>query len=200
MNDHYYTSEPVSAHKERLIETELLGRDMRFYTDAGVFSRDDVDDGSRLLIETAEKLTGRVLDLGCGWGPIGLSLALENPDADFLMVDINERAVELSERNRRMNGVVNARVIASDEFESIEGEFNYILTNPPIRAGKKVIYSMFDESFVHLKPGGTLTIVIRKQQGAPSAKKHLEEVFGNAEIVARDGGFWIIRSRKEQAE
>ena len=200
MNEHYYTSEPVSAHKERLIETKILGRDMRFYTDAGVFSRDDVDPGSLLLIETAEKMEGRVLDMGCGWGPVGLSLALENPKADFLLVDVNERAVELSERNRRMNGAVNARVTASDGFESVEGEFHHILSNPPIRAGKKVIYGMFDESFVRLNPGGTLTIVIRKQQGAPSAKKHLEEVFGNAEIVARDGGYWIIRSRKEQAE
>ena len=200
MNEHYFTSEPVSAHNERLIETKILNREMRFHTDAGVFSRDDVDPGSRLLIETAGKLRGRVLDMGCGWGPVGLSLAMENPEADVLMADINERAVELSERNRRMNGVLNAQVIASDGFESVEGEFEHILSNPPIRAGKKVIYGMFDESFRRLIEGGTLTIVIRKQQGAPSAKKHLEEVFGNAEIVARDGGYWIIRSRKEKAE
>ena len=197
MNDHYYSHTPVSAHHERLIETKILGRDMRFNTDAGVFSRDDVDPGSRLLIDSAGPLTGRVLDLGCGWGPVGLSLALENPKADFLMADINERAVELTERNRRLNGVLNARVIESDAFESIEGQFEHILTNPPIRAGKAVIYGMFDESFSRLTPGGDLTIVIRKQQGAPSAKKHLEETFGNAEIIARGGGYWIIRSVKE---
>ena len=144
MNEHYFTSEPVSAHRERLIDTKLLGREMRFLTDAGVFSRDDVDPGSRLLIDSAGPLTGRVLDLGCGWGPVGLSLALENPEIDMLMADVNERAVELSERNRRMNGVVNAHVIESDAFESIEGEFEHILTNPPIRAGKQVIYGMFD--------------------------------------------------------
>ena len=197
MNDHYYSHTPVSAHHERLIETKILGREMRFNTDSGVFSRDDVDPGSRLLIESAGPLSGRVLDLGCGWGPVGLSLALENPEADFLMVDINERAVELSERNRRLNGVLNARVIESDSFDHVEGEFNHILTNPPIRAGKAVIYSMFDDAFVRLKPGGALTIVIRKQQGAPSAKNHLTEVFGNAEIIARGGGYWIIRSVKE---
>ena len=197
MNDHYYSHTPVSAHHERLIETKLLGHEMRFNTDSGVFSRDDVDPGSRLLIESAGPLSGRVLDLGCGWGPVGLSLALENPKADFLMADVNERAVELTERNRRLNGVLNARVIESDAFESIEGQFEHILTNPPIRAGKAVIYGMFDESFSRLTPGGDLTIVIRKQQGAPSAKKHLEETFGNAEIIARGGGYWIIRSVKE---
>ena len=200
MNEHYFTSEPVSAHRERLIDTKLLGREMRFLTDAGVFSRDDVDPGSRLLIDSAGPLTGRVLDLGCGWGPVGLSLALENPEIDMLMADVNERAVELSERNRRMNGVVNAHVIESDAFESIEGEFEHILTNPPIRAGKQVIYGMFDESFRRLTPGGTLTIVIRKQQGAPSAKNHLTEVFGNAEVIAKGGGYWIIRSVKEAAQ
>lgn len=200
MNDHYYTHNPVSAHHEHLIESTLLGRDMKFYTDAGVFSRDDVDPGSRLLIESMGPLSGRVLDLGCGWGPVGLSLALENPQADILMADVNERAVDLSERNRRMNGVLNACVIASDAFESIEGEFSHVVTNPPIRAGKQVIYGMFDESFRRLLPGGTLTIVIRKQQGAPSAKAHLQELFGNAEVIARGGGYWIIRSRKEQSE
>ena len=197
MNDHYFTNIPVSAHHERLIDTKLLGMEMRFNTDAGVFSRDDVDPGSRLLIESAGPLSGRILDLGCGWGPVGLSIALCNPDTHVLMADINERAVELSERNRRLNGVLNARVIESDGFESIEGEFEHILTNPPIRAGKQVIYGMFDESCRRLTPGGTLTIVIRKQQGAPSAKKHLEELFGNAEVIARGGGYWIIRSVKE---
>ena len=197
MNDHYYSHTPTSAHHERLIETTLLGHEMRFHTDAGVFSRDDVDPGSRLLIESAGEMNGRVLDLGCGWGPVGLSLALEHPSASILMADVNERAIELSERNRRLNGVLNARVIESDAFESIEGPFEHILTNPPIRAGKAVIYAMFDESFRRLTPGGDLTIVIRKQQGAPSAKKHLEELFGNAEVIARGGGYWIIRSVKE---
>ena len=197
MGDHYFSNNPVSAHRELQIEARLLGREMRFCTDAGVFSRDDVDPGSRLLIESAGPLNGRVLDLGCGWGPIGISLALANPEAQLLMADINQRAAELSERNRRMNGVLNAQVIVSDGFESIPGEFDHILTNPPIRAGKQVIYAMFDEGFRRLTPGGTLTIVIRKQQGAPSAKAHLTELFGNAEVIARGGGYWIIQCRKE---
>jgi len=196
-NDHYFSNAPVSAHNERLLTSSLLGREMRFYTDAGVFSRDDVDPGSRLLIESAGPLSGRVLDMGCGWGPVGLSIALANPACTVLMADVNQRAAELSERNRRLNGVSNASVIQSNAFESVEGSFDHVLTNPPIRAGKSVIYGMFDESFRRLTPGGTLTIVIRKQQGAPSAKKHLEEVFGNAEVIAKSGGYWIIRSEKQ---
>lgn len=196
-NDHYFSNAPLSAHNERQITATLLGFEMRFHTDAGVFSRDDVDPGSRLLVESVAPMSGRVLDMGCGWGPVGLSIALKNPECTVLMADVNERAVDLSERNRRTNGVLNASVIQSDAFESVEGEFDHILTNPPIRAGKAVIYGMFDESFRRLRTGGTLNIVIRKQQGAPSAKKHLEEVFGNAEVIAKSGGYWIIRSTKE---
>jgi len=200
MNEHYYTRTPVSAHHDRLIETTLLGRQMRFHTDAGVFSRDDVDPGSRLLIESAGPISGRALDMGCGWGPVGLALALDNPDAEFVMADVNERAVDLSERNRRANGVINAEVILSDGFSSVEGTFDHILTNPPIRAGKQVIYGMFRDAFRRLNAGGLLSVVIRKQQGAPSAKKFLEEVFGNCETVAKSGGYWILRCRKEKSE
>ena len=200
MNEHYYTQSPVSAHHEREIEARVLGHDMRFLTDAGVFSRDELDPGSRLLIETAGEIRGRALDMGCGWGPVGLSLALENPRAEFVMADVNERAVDLSERNRRANGVINAEVILSDGFSSVEGTFDHILTNPPIRAGKQVIYGMFRDAFRFLNAGGLLSVVIRKQQGAPSAKKFLEEVFGNCETIAKSGGYWILRCRKEQAE
>lgn len=194
MNDHYYSHTPVSAHHERLIETKLLGREMRFNTDSGVFSRDDVDPGSRLLIESAGPLSGRVLDLGCGWGPVGLSLALENPKADFLMADINERAVELTERNRRLNGVLNARVIESDSFESIEGQFEHILTNPPIRAGKQVIYKMFADAAKCLNNGGALYLVIRKQQGAQSCVKYLKTLYASVEKLDKSGGFWVLKA------
>ncbi len=197
MADHYFSNNPTSAHHERQIETTLRGKAMRFYTDAGVFSKDEVDPGSRLLIETAAALSGRVLDMGCGWGPVGLSLALANPDAQIVMADINERAAELSERNRRLNGVLNAQIIISNGFEEVDGEFDHVFTNPPIRAGKQTIYAMFDESYRRLHTGGTLNIVIRKQQGAPSAKKHLEEVFGNAEVIDKSGGYWIIRCTKQ---
>ena len=105
-----------------------------------------------------------------------------------------------SQRNLAANGVKNACVVTGDAYASVDGKFSAILLNPPIRAGKQVIYGMFDESFNRLTPGGTLTIVIRKQQGAPSAKKYLEELFGNCETIAKSGGYWILRCRKEKSE
>lgn len=196
MPDHYYTQNPESAHKERTLTVSVCGLTLSFESDAGVFSKNELDPGSRLLLESMMPVEGRVLDLGCGWGPVGTVLALKNPQAKLVMADVNERALDLTKKNLKKNGV-QAEVIESDGFSAIEGTFSHVVTNPPIRAGKQVIYGMFDTAHDRLEEGGTLTIVIRKQQGAPSALKHLEETFGNAEIVAKDGGYWIIRSRKE---
>ena len=196
MPDHYYTQNPESAHKERTLTVSVCGLTLSFDSDAGVFSKNELDAGSRLLIESMGPVEGRVLDLGCGWGPVGTVLALKNPEANLVMADVNERALELTRRNLKKNGA-RADVIESDGFAAIEGTFRHVVTNPPIRAGKQVIYGMFDAARDRLEAGGTLTIVIRKQQGAPSALKHLEEVYGNAEIVAKDAGYWIIRSRRE---
>ena len=197
MGEHYFTKNPESAHRERSFETRVCGLTLSFVTDVGVFSKDGLDPGSRLLIESMPSLSGRVLDLGCGWGPVGVFLARLNPAARLVMADVNERALGLARRNLQGNRVT-ADVVASDGFSNIPGLFEHVVTNPPIRAGKQVIYAMFDEAFNRLEPGGTLTIVIRKQQGAPSALKHFQETFGNAEIAAKDAGYWIIRARKEE--
>ena len=199
MPDYYYTQEPASAHKERSITARALGLTLTFETDAGVFSKNELDPGSRLLIESMGALSGRVLDLGCGWGPVGAFLALANPQARLVMSDVNARALDLARRNLKNNGAA-AEVVESDGFESIEGTFDHVVTNPPIRAGKALIYSLFDTAHERLRDGGALTIVIRKQQGAPSALKHLEETFGNAEVIAKGGGYWIIRSVKGKEE
>ena len=199
MPDYYYTQEPASAHKERSIMARALGLTLSFETDAGVFSKNELDPGSRLLIESMGALSGRVLDLGCGWGPVGTFLSLANPQAQLVMSDVNERALDLARRNLKNNGA-RAEVVASDGFESIEGTFDHVVTNPPIRAGKALIYGLFDTAHERLREGGALTIVIRKQQGAPSALKHLQETFGNAEVIAKGGGYWIIRSVKGKEE
>ena len=199
MPDYYYTQEPASAHKERSITARALGLTLSFETDAGVFSKNELDPGSRLLIESMGALSGRVLDLGCGWGPVGTFLSLANPQAQLVMSDVNARALDLARRNLKNNGTA-AEVVESDGFESIEGTFDHVVTNPPIRAGKALIYGLFDTAHERLRPGGALTIVIRKQQGAPSALKHLQETFGNAEVIAKGGGYWIIRSVKGKEE
>ena len=197
MNDQYYTADPTSASKPVPCAFPYRGHGLNFMTDAGVFSKGELDVGSKLLLDALPAFTGDVLDIGCGWGAMGVAIARANKNAHVTMVDVNRRALDLCRQNCERNHVT-AEVIESDGMAEVLGrKFDAIVTNPPIRAGKQVIYGMFDESFNRLTPGGTLTIVIRKQQGAPSAKNHLTELFGNAEVIARGGGYWIIRSVKE---
>ena len=196
MNDHYYTANPTSAHDEWQIEADVLGNHLRFTTDAGVFSRDGLDKGTALLLGALPALQGRVLDLGCGWGAVGVSLGVKYPSLDIVRTDINARAVDLARRNLAANGV-KAAVVQGDGFASVEGAFDAIVTNPPIRAGKAVIYGLFDQAREHLKPGGCLYVVIRKQQGAPSALKHLAGQYKTAGVIDRGGGFWVICASME---
>ena len=195
MSDHYYTANPASAHDERRVTLTALGNELVFTTDAGVFSRDGLDKGTEALLNALpEPMEGRVLDLGCGWGPVGVALGKRYPALEIVMTDINLRAAELARRNLTANGV-KAQVVQGDGFAAVEGSFDAILTNPPIRAGKAVIYGLFREARERLNPGGALYIVIRKQQGAPSALKFLQEVYGEAEVIDRSGGFHVICAR-----
>jgi len=194
MADHYYTVNPNSDHDEWQIKATIFGNELSFTTDAGVFSRDGLDRGTEVMLEALPELEGRILDLGCGWGPVGVSLGKKYPSLDIVMTDINQRAVDLSNRNLAANGVKNAKVVQGDAFENVEGLFDAIITNPPIRAGKAVIYDMFDKAREHLVPGGSLYIVIRKQQGAPSALNSLSSLYSSAETIDRESGFHVIRS------
>ena len=193
MSEHYYTASPSSAHDERRVALTALGNALTFTTDAGVFSRDGLDRGTELLLEALPALSGRVLDLGCGWGAVGVALGKKYPALGIVMTDINSRAVELARRNLAANGV-KAEVVQGDGFQSVAGDFDAIVTNPPIRAGKAVIYGLFADARAHLKPGGALYVVIRKQQGAPSALNYLREVYAGAEVIERGSGFHVIRA------
>ena len=194
MADHYYTVNPNSAHDEWQISANVFGNDLTFTTDAGVFSRDGLDRGTEVMLNALPELSGRILDLGCGWGAVGVSLGKKYPALEILMTDINQRAVDLSNRNLAANGVTNAHAVQGDAFENVEGLFDAVITNPPIRAGKAVIYAMFDEARKYLVPGGSLYIVIRKQQGAPSALKYLSTIYDSAETIDRGSGFHVIRA------
>ena len=194
MADHYYTENPQSAHDERRITLTALGNALTFTTDAGVFSRDGLDRGTEVLLEALPPLEGRVLDLGCGWGAVGVALGKRYPALDIVMTDINSRAVELARRNLAENGVT-AAVLQGDGFDAVEGRFDAIVTNPPIRAGKAVIYGLFARAREYLEPDGALYVVIRKQQGAPSALKYLKEIYSRAETVDRASGFHVLRAQ-----
>ena len=193
MAEHYYTSAPTSEHEERSFRAVFAGRVLAFDTDAGVFSKQHVDPGSELLCSALpEGLTGDVLDMGCGWGAMTVMTLARFPQVNVTMADVNERALALAISNVEKNHM-QAKAVLSDGFDRIEGMFDAVITNPPIRAGKAVIYRMFEDAKAHLKPGGMLVLVIRKQQGAPSALKFLKTLYARAEVIARDGGYWIIR-------
>ena len=193
MPEHYFTANPESGHEARSFRAVFAGRVLAFDTDAGVFSKQHVDPGSELLCRTLpETLSGEVLDMGCGWGAMTVMTLAKCPDVVMTMADVNERALALAKANIEKNRM-QARAELSDGFERVDGLFDAVITNPPIRAGKAVIYRMFEEAKAHLKPGGALYLVIRKQQGAPSALKFLQSLYARAEVIEREGGYWVIR-------
>jgi 16S rRNA (guanine1207-N2)-methyltransferase len=194
--EHYYTNNPKSEENIQSFECIAAGEGFTFYTNTGVFSKRYVDFGSMLLVHTVmsenSKTTGKLLDMGCGYGPIGIILARLLPGMNVTMADINERAVQMTEKNIRANNIGNAGVIQSDGYEKVSGSYDLIVTNPPIRAGKKVIYRMFDEAYTHLKDRGEFYSVIQKKQGADSAYDKLGSIFGNCRVINKKSGYNIL--------
>ena len=194
MNDQYYTADPHSESKPMPCAFPYRGYGLNFMTDAGVFSKGELDVGTRLLLDALPALSGDVLDLGCGWGAIGVAVAKANREARVVMADVNHRALGLAKDNCARNGVT-AEVIESDGMAAVMGRtFDAVITNPPIRAGKQVIYKMFADAAVSLKEGGALYLVIRKQQGAESCVKYLRTLFGSVEKLDKSGGFWVLKA------
>lgn len=193
MSEHYYTGTPTSKSRIRQLEYVYRDEKILFETDNGVFSKDEVDAGSEILIRALpDDLKGKLLDIGCGWGAMGVTLGKRYPALELTLCDVNERALDLCRKNARMNGV-KADILLSDGCANVEGSFDIIITNPPIRAGKQVIYRLFREAGEHLQEQGELYIVIRKQQGAESAKKYLASIFADVAVVEKSGGYWVIR-------
>ncbi|MGT2907873.1 class I SAM-dependent methyltransferase [Streptococcus dentiloxodontae] len=195
MSKMYYAENPDADHDIHDLSVTLLGQDFRFYTDAGVFSKKMVDYGSQVLLNALDLKKGKsLLDVGCGYGPLGISLS-KVQRVHSTMVDINSRAVELAKKNAERNDV-KADIYQSNIYNQVTGTFDYIISNPPIRAGKQVVHEIIEKSINFLNPKGSLTIVIQKKQGAPSAKAKMESVFGNAAIIKKDKGYYIIQSEK----
>ncbi len=196
---HYFDLDPSVASKERKIEYYIDGRIISLVSDNGVFSKDKIDEGSFAFLKVIVplRLSGKILDLGCGYGPIGLTVALTSPEARVDLADINTRALALCEKNAESLGLSQrVTVLQSDIYSNIEGTYHSILVNPPIRAGKIVTYTMYEGALSHLIDGGSLFIVIRKNQGAPSASKYIESLFGNITLLKRDKGYYIYQAVK----
>ncbi|MDY0317419.1 MAG: class I SAM-dependent methyltransferase [Candidatus Izemoplasmatales bacterium] len=194
---HYYTKENdtlKSNEKEVLIK--IRGKSFSFLTDHGVFSKQGLDFGSRLLIEVVlDQEENKMLDVGCGYGPLGIIYKSFFPKSSVSMIDINERAIKLSQKNATKNKA-SVNVFFSDGFSEVNDEFNLIISNPPIRAGKDVVYSIFEGAKNHLIAGGLFYFVMNKKHGAPSAIKKCEEIFSSVEVVTKKSGYYIIKCIK----
>lgn len=195
----YFDNVELKNPKLYSFHAHVGGKDYLLSGSDGTFSKDGLDDGSRLLLETIIQtdLGKKILDLGCGYGPIGLILAATDSSRLVTLSDVNLRALECAKTNAKNLGVSErVEIVASDVYHSIDSTFDTIVSNPPIRAGKKVTYEMYDLAPVHLNKGGRLIIVIRKQQGAESAEAHLLSLFNKVEVVASKKGYRIIVAQK----
>ena len=192
----YFAENPDAEHDIHKLKVQLLGQNVTFLTDAGVFSKKMIDYGSQALLKCLDfHKQESVLDVGCGYGTLGLTL-VKAKEVEATLVDINQRALDLARQNAERNQVL-ATIFQSNLYQNVEGRFHHIISNPPIRAGKQVVHEVITGSYTHLLDGGDLTIVIQKKQGAPSAKAKMEEVFGNCEILKKDKGYYILKSVKE---
>ena len=196
---HYFTNDETLASKPRQVCYSIKGIDFSLASDIGVFSKNELDKGSELLIETLLPLTlgENLLDIGCGIGVIGLTLAYFHPHLNVCETDVNTRALSLCDANAKsLKLSQRVTILQSDVYTKVEGKFDSIVSNPPIRAGKKVTYEIYRGALSHLIDGGSLYIVIRKQQGAISVKDYLEELFGNVTVLAREKGYYILKATK----
>lgn len=193
---HYFIADETLEDREETFTYYLGTAKVKLTSNTGMFSPGHVDFATDLLLRELPPLSGAFLDLGCGYGVIGTALGKAYPTLSVTMADVNERALRYAKANAEANGVV-AKIICSDCFASIEDTFDAITLNPPIHAGKEVIFSMYEGSFAHLNKGGSLYIVIQKKHGAESTLKKLKEIFGEAETLYKKKGYFIIKATKQ---
>lgn len=197
MANQYFENNEKLSSEIREISYYFKGVKISFFADNGVFSKGGVDFGSNLLLKTIS-LDGmkNILDVGCGYGTIGVTLAKINSDVNVTMVDVNLRAIDLCKRAIEKNGLTNAIVFESNVYENVTEKYEVIVSNPPIRAGKSVVHSIILGAYDHLVEGGSMWCVIQKKQGAESAKKALKELYKSVEVVEKDKGYEIIKATK----
>ena len=189
---HYFTNDEIKSN-EKIYVTKINDIELKFYTDNGVLSNTKQDFGTRTLLENLEidRFKGKILDFGCGIGPIGIYLSLK-PKEKIDMIDINKRSISLSIKNSKLNNE-NNNIFESNIYEKINKKYDFIVSNPPIRVGNEVLYKILFEAKEHLNENGELWIVINKDQGAKTITKKLEQ-FYDVTIVEKNKGFYVIKA------
>jgi 16S RNA G1207 methylase RsmC len=187
----YFTNENLKSEIKEL-QVNIFNSNFCFYTDNGVFSKERLDFGTRVLLETlpVEKILGKVLDVGCGYGAISIILA-KTTDCSIDGVDVNRRAIHLSKMNMQKNNANNIKFYESDCYEAVDDKYNLIITNPPIRAGKKTVYDIIIGAKDYLLKDGVLYFVIRKDHGMKSLLRDIEKYY-NTQIIGKKNGFFVI--------
>ncbi|HEY4537590.1 MAG TPA: methyltransferase [Erysipelothrix sp.] len=191
--NHYFSDHQELSKNRRDITFRFLHCDFNFTVDDGVFSNKHVDYGTEALLKVAakEEIQGSVADLGCGYGVIGVVISrLFNVEVQGF--DVNSRSVDLANINFKSNNAKGNNIVQ----DGISGQFDWVITNPPIRVGKEKMYHLFAEAYEALNAHGTLLFVIRKQHGAKSAQAYIKELFGNCELLKKDKGFYIYKAIK----
>lgn len=192
--EHYFTNNTNIKTNEKLHDVTINGTKLKFISDNGVFSKRGLDFGTRTLLETIpiDKISDDVLDFGCGYGPIGIFVALKTK-AKVDMIDVNLRSLNLAKKNALLNNA-DVDIFESNIYKNINKKYNYIISNPPIRVGKKILYEILFGAKEHLKNNGELWIVINKDQGAKGVVRDLEKEY-DVKIINKNKGFYIICAR-----
>jgi 16S rRNA (guanine1207-N2)-methyltransferase len=197
--EHYYTKNPSSKLKTKEILITIKSNNLKFVTGSGVFSKEKANTGTLLLIENSiidNKEDYTLLDMGCGYGIVGICLKKMNSNISVICSDINERAIMLTKKNATLNNV-KISTIQSNMFDNISSNFNTILINLPQNAGKDICFSMIEQSYNHLNKNGTLQIVSRHQKGGKQYEKKMIEVFNNCIYIAKGSGYRVYLSEKK---
>lgn len=191
---HYFTNDNIK-HDINKINIIINNIHLTLTTDSGVFSKKGLDFGTRSLLEKlkVDEIKGDVLDFGCGYGPVGIYLK-KVTNANIDMVDINERALNLAKKNANLNNV-NVNIFQSDIYQNVHKKYDFIISNPPIRVGKEILYKILFEANDHLKENGVLIIVVNKDQGAKSITRDLQKIY-NVSVLGKNKGFYIICAKK----
>ncbi len=198
MTEHYYSAHPQSTPKIGLIKACLCGRQFEFVTASSVFSKKRVDPGTRLLIESMLLPDrGDALDIGCGYGAVGIAAAAQKPTLHVVMTDVNMRAVRLARENIGRNRVANAEVCFGCLYEPVEGsEFDVVLSNPPVSAGMDIVKAIITQAPKVMAPKATLQMVVRSKIGGKALPALFEAVFGNCRVLARQSGYRVLIAEK----